>query len=73
MKWQKFCVIPEMGVTDWPSGAGFAIQADAPLARVAGFAPLSLTVGVVGERGELQVLRLAQNDNQSAIVSMRRS
>jgi hypothetical protein len=53
--------------------AGFAIQADAPLARVAGFAPLSLTVDVVGERGELQVLRLAQNDNRSAIVSMRRS
>jgi hypothetical protein len=58
MKWQKFRVIPEMGVTDWPSGAhaplaGFAIQADAPLARVAGFAPLSLIVDVVGERGEL--------------------
>ena len=47
MKWQKFCVIPEMGVTDWPSGAGFAIQADAPLARVVGFAPVSLTVGDV--------------------------
>jgi hypothetical protein len=66
MKWQFFCLIPEMGVTDWPSGAY------APLARVAGFAPLSLTVDVMGERGELQVLRFAQNDNQSAIVSMLR-
>jgi hypothetical protein len=77
MKWQVFCLIPEMGVTDWPSGAyaplaGFAIQADAPLARVAGFAPLSLTVDVMGERGELQVLRFAQNDKQSVIVSMLR-
>jgi hypothetical protein len=78
MKWQEFCVIPEMGVTDWPSGAhaplaGFAIQADAPLARVAGFTPLSFTVGYVGDHDELQVLRFAQNDNRSAIASMRRS
>ena len=78
MKWQEFCVVPEMGVADWSSGvhaplAGFAIQADAPLARVVGFAPLSLTVEYVGDHDELQVLRLAQNDNQSAIVSMRRS
>ena len=73
MKWQEFWLVPEMGVTDWPSGAGFAIQADAPLARVAGFAALSLTVDVVGERGEVQVLRLAQNDNRSVIASMRRS
>jgi hypothetical protein len=78
MKWQKFCVIPEMGVTDSPSGAhaplaGFAIQADAPLARVVGFAPLSLTVGYVVTVTKLQVLRLAQNDNQSVIVSMLRS
>jgi hypothetical protein len=60
MKWQEFCVVPEMGVTDWPSGAhaplaGFAIQADAPLARVVGFAPLSLTARYVGNLGELQV------------------
>jgi hypothetical protein len=52
MKWQEFCVVPEMGVTDWPSGAhaplaAFAIQADAPLARVVGFAPVSLTEGDV--------------------------
>ena len=67
MKWQKFCVIPKLGVTDWPSGAY------APLARVVGFAPLSLTVGYVGDLGELQVLRFAQNDSQSAIVSIRRS
>jgi hypothetical protein len=71
-------VIPKMEVTDGPPGtyaplAGFAIQADAPLTRVVGFAPLSLTVGDVGDHDELQVLRLAQNDNQSAIVSMRRS
>jgi hypothetical protein len=66
MKWQKFCAVPEMGVTNWPFGAGFAIQADAPSARVVGFAPLSLTVDVVGERGELQVLRLAQDDNEQS-------
>ena len=68
MKWQKFCVIPEMGVTDWPSGAGFAIQADAPLARVAGFAPLSLTVDVVGERGEVQVLRFVRMTTRALLL-----
>jgi hypothetical protein len=64
-------VVPEMGVTDWPSGAhaplaGFAIQADAPLARVVGFAPLSLTVEYVGDHDELQVLRFAQDDNEQS-------
>ena len=77
MKRQNSVRFPEMGVTDRPSGAhaplaGFAIQADAPLARVVGFAPLSLTVGYVGDHDELQVLRFAHKDNQSAIVSMRR-
>jgi hypothetical protein len=66
MNWQESHVIPEMGVTDWPS------EAHAPLARVVGFAPLSLAVGYVGDHDELQVLRFAQNDNQSVIVSMRR-
>jgi hypothetical protein len=77
MEWQKFCAVPKMGVTGWPSGAhaplaGFAIQADAPLARVVGFAPLSLTVGYVGDHDELQILRLTQNENQSFIVLMHR-
>jgi hypothetical protein len=67
LKWQVFCLIPEMGVTNWPS-EGSAIQAEAPLARVAGFAPLSLTMGYVGDLDELQVLRFAQNDDQSAIA-----
>ena len=68
MKWQEFWLVPEMGVTDWPSGAGFAIQADAPLARVAGFAPLSLTVDVVGERGEVQVLRFVRMTTRALLL-----
>ena len=47
---------------------GFAIQADAPLARVAGFAPLSLTVDVVGERGEVQVLRFVRMTTRALLL-----
>src|SRR4051812_2063982 len=38
-------------LTDWPS------EADAPVARFVGFAPLSLTSTFVGDLGRLQVLR----------------
>jgi hypothetical protein len=41
-------------LTDWPSGAVapaavLAARAHAPAARAGGFAPLSLTAGLVGE------------------------
>ena len=61
MKWQESHVIPEMGVMDWPPGA------HAPLARVVGFAPLSLAVGYVGDHDELQVLRFAQDDSHNLL------
>jgi hypothetical protein len=49
--------------------AGFAIQAEAPAARAIWFAPLSLTSGIVGDRGNRRSLYCAllrRDDEQSA-------
>ena len=50
---------------------GFAIQAEAPLARVVGFASFGRSLSnVVVSANKLQILRFAKDDNTPALVGL---